>query len=402
MRRLGRQDARRLTVLSNQLAGPRPASLLDAVERLTRVQVDPTAVVDRAERLTLFSRVGPYDRDELRAMLEQPPRQLFEYRAHLIPVSDMPLQRPAMRRYPREDYTRGSYVAEWLRDNAGFRAYLLDEMRQRGPLLSRDLDDRAEVPWQTGGWNDGKNTGRMLEILWNGGDIAISRREGTQRVWDLFERVFPEAGEELPDEVAAVELLDRQLRVRGLDRAGWGSGLESASLPFRDEAEESLRADGMAVPVEVDGVRGEWLAHRDALAELDAGDWQPRTVLLGPFDPLVEDRDRTLQLFGFRFKLEIYIPVAKREFGYYVLPVLHGDRLIGRIDPVIDRKAGVLRVNAIYAEQDAPRDAWPPVEAAISELAAWLGAESVELPELPAPWKRSRATKTSRVTRGSP
>ncbi|HET6819991.1 MAG TPA: crosslink repair DNA glycosylase YcaQ family protein, partial [Candidatus Limnocylindria bacterium] len=214
MRRLSLRDARRLTILSNQLGGPRPATLLDAVQRLTRVQVDPTAVADRAERLTLFSRVGAYDRDSLRAMLEASPRQLFEYRAFLVPISDMPLQRPAMLRYPRNDYSRGSYVAEWLRDNASFRAYILDEIRRRGPLLSRELDDRADVPWQTGGWNDGKNLGRMLEILWNAGDLAISRREGTQRVWDLFERVFPEPIEELPDPVVAVELLDRQLRAR--------------------------------------------------------------------------------------------------------------------------------------------------------------------------------------------
>jgi uncharacterized protein len=386
MRRLSLRDARRLTILSNQLAGPRPATLLDAVERLTRVQVDPTAVVDRAERLTLFSRFGPFDRDEVRAMLEQPPRTLFEYRAHLIPVSDMPLQLPAMRRYPREDYTRGSYVAQWLRDNAGFRAYILDEIRRRGPLLSRDLDDRADVPWQTGGWNDGKNLGRMLEILWNAGAIAISRRDGTQRVWDLFERVFPEAGDEVSDPMAAVELLDRQLRVRGLDRPGWGHGLESASLPFRDEAEESLRADGVAVPVEIDGVAGEWLVHAEALAELDGGAWQPRTALLGPFDPLVADRDRALLLFDFRFKLEIYIPVAKREYGYYVLPILHGDRLIGRIDPAMDRRAKVLRINAVHAEPDAPPRAWRAVEAAINELGGWLGAESVVVPRLPAVW----------------
>ena len=386
MRRLSVQDARRLTILSNQLAGPRPATLLDAAKRLTRVQVDPTAVADRAERLTLFSRVGPYDRDELRAMLESPPRQLLEYRAFLVPVSDLPLQRPAMLRYPRNDYSRGSYVAEWLADNERFRTYVLDEIRQRGPLLTRDLDDRADVPWQTGGWNDGKNLGRMLEILWNAGQLAISRREGTQRVWDLFERVFPESIEELPDPMVAVELLDRQLRVRGLDRPGWGGALEAGALPFRDDAEASLRADGVAVPVEVDGLPGEWLAHAEALAELDAGAWQPRTVLLGPFDPLVADRDRALQLFDFRLLLEIYKPAAKREFGYYVLPILHGDRLIGRIDPVMDRRARVLRVNAIHAEPDAPRNAWKAIEGAMNELAEWLGAESVELPDLPAAW----------------
>ena len=396
MRRLSIQDARRLTILASQLGGPRPATLLDAVRRLTRVQVDPTQVVDRAERLTLFSRVGPYDRDALRALLEDAPRKLFEYRAFLVPVSDLPLQRPAMRRYPRNDYTRGNYVIDWLRDNAAFRAYILDEIGRRGPLLTRDLDDRADVPWQTGGWNDGKNLGRMLEILWNAGDLAIGRREGSQRVWDLFERVFPDPVEELPDPLVGVELLDRQLRVRGLDRPGWGGALEAGKLPFRDEAEESLRTDGVAVPVQVDGIPGEWLAHADALAELDGGGWQPRTVLLGPFDPLVADRDRARLLFDFDFKLEIYIPAAKRQYGYYVLPVLHGDRLIGRIDPAMDRRAALLRVNAMYAERDAPSDAWPKVEAAIRELGDWLGAEEVQLPRLPAPWSGSRPIRARR------
>jgi len=226
----------------------------------------------------------------------------------------------------------------------------------------------------------------MLEILWNAGDLAISRREGTQRVWDLFERVFPEPIEELPDPLVAVELLDRQLRVRGLDRPGWGGALEAGKLPFRDEAEASLRADGVAVLVEVDGIPGEWLAHADALAELDAGAWQPRTVLLGPFDPVVADRDRARLLFGFDFKLEIYIPVAKRQYGYYVLPILHGDRFIGRIDPVMDRKARVLRINAIHAEAHAARKDWRAVEGAIEELAGWLGAEEVDLPDLPDVW----------------
>jgi uncharacterized protein YcaQ len=387
MRTLSLEEARRLAIMAQQLGGPPPSSLLEVVERLGKVQVDPTAVVERAERLTLWSRLGAYDRDELSRLLEEPPRRLFEYVAHLIPVDDLPLHRPAMRRFPRPEYTRGRYIGEWLRDNAGFRAYILDELRSRGPLLSRDLDDRAEVPWQTGGWNDGKNLGRMLEILWQAGDIAISRREGSQRVWDLFERVLPADDGELPDEVVAVELVERQLRSRGIGPPGWGTALDYR-LPARDLGEESLRADGVAVPVSIDGLPGEWLAHAEALRELDAGEWRPRTTLLGPFDPLVSDRERAKQLFDFRFRLEIYVPAARREFGYYVLPILHGDRLVGRIDPVMDRKAGVLRVNAIYAEPDARADAWPAVESAIGELAAWLGATAVALPAaLPRIWR---------------
>jgi uncharacterized protein len=386
MRTLSVEEARRLAIMATGLAGPRPDSLLEAVERLGTVQVDPTAVVERAERLTLWSRLGAYDRDELRRMLEEPPRRLFEYRAHLIPVDDLPLHRPAMRRFPRPEYGRGRYIGEWLRDNAAFRAYILEELRSRGPLLSRDLDDRAEVPWQTGGWNDGKNLGRMLEILWQAGEIAISRREGSQRVWDLFDRVLPDDDDELPDEVVAVQLVERQLRSRGFEQPGWGTALDYR-LPARDLGEESLRADGVAVPVAIDGLPGEWLAHADALRGLDAGEWQPRTTLLGPFDPLVSDRERAEWLFDFRFRLEIYVPAAKREFGYYVLPILHGEQLVGRIDPVMNRKAGVFKVNAVYAEPDAPADAWPAIEAAIDELAEWLGATAVTLPPIPPIWR---------------
>ena len=385
--RLSLTDARRLAILGQALAGDRPRSVVEVVERLGRVQVDPTAVVERAERLQLWSRLGAYDRDELRRALEEPPRQLFEYFAFLIPVADLPLHLPAMHRYPRPEYSRGRYIKEWLADNAAFRAYLLQELKTRGPLLSRDLDDRAEVPWRTGGWNDGKNLGRMLEILWNAGEIAISRREGSQRVWDLFERVFPAgSAEPLPDEVVAIELMERQLRGRGFVAPGWGSALDYR-LPAREVGEETLTADGVAVPVTIDGLPGEWLAHAEMLAALEGSAWKPRTTLLSPFDPLVADRERAEALFGFRFRLEIYLPAAKRQYGYYVLPILDGDRLIGRIDPAFDRKGKVLRVHAVFAEPDAPPGAAPRIADAIGELATWLGAESIAIGSVEhSPW----------------
>jgi uncharacterized protein YcaQ len=356
---------------------------VEVAKLLGRIQVDPTAVVDRAERLALWSRLGTYDRDELRVALEEPPRRLFEYVGFLLPIDDLQLHRPVMERFPRQDYTRGQYVAQWLQDNASFRAYILEELKRRGPLLSRDLDDRAEVPWQTHGWNDGKNTGRMLELLWRGGDIAVTRRQGSQRVWDLFEHVVPDAEvERLPDEVVAIEVMDRQLLASGFVAPGWGTALDY-SLPAREVGEDSLRTDGVAVPVTIDGVRGEWLAHADLLEALH-GPWEPRTTLLSPFDPLISDRKRTEALFDFRFKLEIYFPAAKREFGFYVMPIMDGDRLIGRVDPVFDRKTRVLRLNSVYAEPDSSVESAERVATALGELASWLGAESVELPrELP-------------------
>lgn len=387
MRTLTLTEARRLPILGTMLAGPRPASVLEVVDRLGRVQVDPTAVVARAEQLTIWSRLGTYDRAEVKRLLEEEPRQLFEYNAFLLPVADLPMHRPAMLRSPRGEYSRGRYQRQWLADNASFRAYLLDELRSRGPLRSRDLDDRAVVPWRTGGWNDGKNLGQMLEILWRGGDIAISRREGTQRLWDLAERVLPDV-EPLADEVVAIETMERQLRALGFADPKFGTAIDYW-LPAREIGLESLLADGVAVPVAIDGLPGEWLVHAELLAALEEP-WQPRTTLLGPFDPLISDRERAEALFDFRYRLEIYVPAAKREYGYYVLPILHDDRLIGRIDPVLDRRRRILTVNAVYAEPDAPADAWPAVNRAIEELAAWIGADEIVLPPLPDPWTERR------------
>jgi hypothetical protein len=378
VRSLSTTDARRLAIMGQQLGGPRPSGLLDVVDRLGRVQVDPTSIVERAERLTLWSRLGAYDRDELRALLEEKPRALFEYNAFLLPVADLPLHRSVMRGYPPTRYTRGRYIAEWLGDNGGFRAYILGELRRRGPLRARDLDDRAEVPWQTGGWNDGKNLGRMLEILWLRGEIAIARRQGTERVWDLFERVLPaDVPDDLPDVVVAVEAMDRQLRAAGLARADFGGAMDMGRLPAREAGLESLLADGVAVPVSVAGLPGEWLAHRDGLAELDGGAWSPRTTLLGPFDPLIHDRERALAVFGFAFRFELYVPAARREYGPYTLAVLHGDRLSGRLDAALDRRRRVLEVRGAWEEAGAPRSARAATRRAVEELASWLDAEHV-------------------------
>ncbi|MDQ6682704.1 MAG: winged helix DNA-binding domain-containing protein, partial [Chloroflexota bacterium] len=262
-------------------------------------------------------------------------------------------------------------------DNAAFRAYVLGEIAARGPLRSRELDDRAEVPWQTGGWNDGKNVGRMLELLWRAGEIAIARREGAQRVWDLFERVLP-AGEPPADEIVAIELMERQLRAAGLVQSGWGTALDYR-LPGREVGEDSLRGDGIAVPVAVEGLPGEWLAQRDLLEALDQGAWEPRTTLLGPFDPLIADRERTAALFGFSYRFELYIPAARREFGPYTLVLLDGEALIGRVVAEVDRRRGELRVRGVHLVPGVAPAAGRRAERAIGELAEWLGVRPIGL-----------------------
>jgi len=189
--------------------------------------------------------------------------------------------------------------------------------------------------------------GLMLGVLNMRGEVAVVGRQGKQRIWDLAERWYPET-ETVRLPTAKRLLLERSRRALGV----W---LEKGHLHVHPEA------DDRPVP--------------------------PRTTLIGPFDRLIHDRDRAEALWDFFYRIEIYVPAAKREYGYYVLPILHVDRLIGRLDPVHDKKARVLRVNTVYAEPGAPADAWPAVRAALDDLAKWIGADEVELPRLPRPWR---------------
>ena len=366
-------EARKLAVAGQLLDSPQPRSILDVVEWLGSLQMDPTSAVARSERLVLWSRLGNYDLAEL-DRLRWETRELFDYWAHIVPASDYAIHRETMRRYPRGAYARSNYIREWLAANGGFRRYVLRELRRRGPLLSRELEDRAELPWKTGGWNDGKSLGIMLETLWDGGRIGIARRDGNERLWDIAERVFPTDAPKLPAGEIARRVLDRQLRWLGVARSDEFGRVFDGWVPGRERALKALIREGRFVGVEIEGLAGDWLAHAELL---ERGPGEPRSTLLSPFDKLVYYRDRTEELFGFRFRLEIYVPKAKREYGYFVLPFLHGHELVGRIDPLFDRKTGVLRINAVHWEPGAPKAARPALKTAVAELAEWLGAGDV-------------------------
>jgi hypothetical protein len=371
--RLTLADARRLAVAGQLLDRPQPRSILEVVEWLGSLQMDPTSAVARSERLVLWSRLGNYDVAELER-LRWESRELFDYWAHIVPASDYAIHRETMRRYPRGAYARSNYIHEWLAANTGFRRYVLRELRRRGPLRTRDLEDRAELPWKTGGWNDGKSLGIMLETLWDGGKIGVARRDGNDRLWDLAERIFPtEQPRSRAGEIAR-RVLDKQLRWLGLARPKEFGRVFDGWVPGREQALKALIGERRFVPVQVDGLTGDWLAHAELL---ERGPGEPRSTLLSPFDKLVYYRDRTEELFGFRYRLEIYVPKAKREYGYFVLPFLHGHELVGRIDPLFDRKTGVLTVNAVYWEPGAPKEARPALETAVAQLGEWLGAADV-------------------------
>ena len=382
---LSLQRARRVAVTAQLLSAPRPRSILEVVERLGSVQMDPTRAVARTEYLVLWSRLGRRFRiAELEKALWTD-RSLFEYRAYIFPTSQYPVHRETMRRYPSTDFSRHTFVRRYLRENQRFRRYVLRRLEAEGPLPSRALEDRSTVGWRTGGWNDdGRNTSMMLEVLWAKGEVMIAGRAGQERLWDLAERRLPTdvprpaVGEE------ARELIDVQLRALGISkptRFGWT--FEGARPPGWERALAGLEREGRAVRVVVDGLPGVRWAHAEVLDRA----FRPRTVLLSPFDQLIHDRARAEELFGFRFRLEIYVPKAKREYGYFVMPILHRDRVVGRLDPAFDREANVLRVRAVFAEPDAPRDAWPAIRAQIDELASWLGADGAEIGELPPVWR---------------
>jgi uncharacterized protein YcaQ len=384
-RSISHRRARQLAVTAQLLSAPRPRSILEVVESLGSVQMDPTRTVARTEHLVLWSRLGRRFRaTELERLLWQD-RSLFEYRAFIFPTSEYPVHRETMRRYPSTTFTRHEYIRTYLRENQAFRRYVLRRLRREGPLATRAFEDRSAAGWHTGGWNDdGRNTSMMLEVLWAKGEVMIAGRAGQERVWDLAERRLPADGARLGSGEEARRLLDTQLRALGIAKANrFGVTFEGARPPGWERTLAQLEHEGRAVRVRVEGLRGEWWAHGEIL------DWsfRGRTALLSPFDRLIHDRARAEALFGFRFRLEIYVPKANREYGYFVMPILHGDRVVGRLDPFFDRSANVLRINAVHAEPDAPASAWPAIRKQIDELAAWLGAGEVELPALPSVWR---------------
>jgi uncharacterized protein YcaQ len=389
--------ARRLAITRQRLSGALPTSptsndIAKLVADLGCLQLDPISVVARSHRLVLWSRLGPFDPTDL-ASLQWEERRLFEYWAHaasIVPTEDYPIHHATMRRYGKGDSPWARKVRSWLEANASLRRHVLTRLRRDGPLRARDIEDISAVGWRSGGWTTGRNVDRMLTFLWAAGKIAVARRSGQQRWWDMAERWLPSwtPRERLSDRVVVRAAAQRSLRALGVATpAHVEAHFIRGRYPGLQAVLARLRSEGAIVPMQVvdDGQTwpGEWYIHAEDLPlvdRLETGWWTPRTTLLSPFDNLICDRSRTELLFGFRYRVEIYVPKAKRKFGYYVLPILHGDRLIGRVDPVLDRDRGRLIVNRVHAEPEAPSDrgAARAVGQAITDLASYLGADRID------------------------
>ncbi len=347
-------EARRLAVRAQILDG-KASGVLDTVRRLGFLQLDPTSRIAPSHLLVLWSRLGPFDRAELDRHLWRE-RSLFEWRAFILPTEDYPLAKREMLRFPGDAGAWQRRVAAWLRDNDSFRRYVLRELRFRGALRSRDLEDRSVRPWRSAGWTADRNVTQMLGFMGTRGEVMVTRREGGQRVWDLPERVLPAS---LLRARPASERTIATRRLRSL-------GLVQSSRPYR----------GIGEPVRVEGVQREWIADPAGLDRVEEP-LRDRMTLLSPFDRLIYDRERTEDLFRFRYRTEMYTPKARREYGFYTMPILLGDRLVGRVDAGYDRKHSVLRVRAVHPE---PGTRVPKLELreVLRSLAEFLGATRVQ------------------------
>ncbi|HUP32280.1 MAG TPA: crosslink repair DNA glycosylase YcaQ family protein [Gaiellaceae bacterium] len=324
------EEARRIAIRAQALDGS-AAGVLETVRRLGFLQIDVVQPVERPQHLVLFSRLGPgYDRAELDRLLWEE-RALFEFDAFIYPLEDLPLVRARIRDFRRSRRTKSQrWVHEFLTENAAFKRYVLRELERNGPLLSRQLEDRSKGERERHRWWGARRVGLMLLSLHHYGEITVVGRQGGERLWDLTARWWPET--------ETVSIRDAE----------------------RMRAERRFRSQGVRL------VKGEWEAHPDAAD----GPVPARAVLLSPFDRLVYDRDRAEALWDFRYRLEMFVPKAKREYGYYVLPLLVGDRVVGRAEPRFDRKTGTLELLGAWGDTSR-------LDEGLEDLAAWLGAGTI-------------------------
>jgi Uncharacterized protein conserved in bacteria len=352
--RLDRSEARRIAIRAQRLDAERPKDFLELVRHLTFLQLDPTAAIAPSADLIAWSRLGSsYQPEQLKEAIERD-RTLFEHNSQDSPINPaVAMVRPTsdLRLHLAEMSTRPQYAGTraWFEANASFRDDVLDRLRSAGPLLSRDIPDTSVVPWVSTGWSNNQNVTSMLELLLARGEVAAAGRIGRQRTWDLAERIYPSGIEVVPEEEAKRIRDERRLRSLGIARA-----------VMVGEAGE---------PATVDGSTLEWRVDPEAVGKPFAG----RTALLSPFDRLIHDRVRSQDLLDFEYLLEMYKPAAKRRWGYFALPILHDDRLIGKLDATADRKRGVLEVHAIHQDVPVTAATLDAVHAEIEDLASWLG-----------------------------
>ncbi|HEU0300758.1 MAG TPA: crosslink repair DNA glycosylase YcaQ family protein [Longimicrobium sp.] len=359
----------------------RKADVLAAIRRMGTLQIDTISVVARSPYLVLWTRLGDYDPRWLDELLAE--GKLFEYWSHeacFLPIEDYPLYRHRMLDHA---WAGWRYAHKWMDAHRDDAARLLQFVRERGPVRSTDFE-RAET---RGGWWSWKPEKRMLESLFTAGELMIARREGFQRIYDLRERVLPSWDDaRLPStgEVRRTLVLE-VVRAMGIAKAKWVADYFRMDKTSTKLIPERLAEDGGLLRVPVEGWKEPAYVHpdhADTARAAAAGRLKPvLTTLLSPFDPLVWDRGRASEMFGFDYRIEVYTPAPKRVYGYYVLPILHRGKLVGRLDPKAHRKEGVFEVRKIHFEPGVrlTERLIAEVAAAVRDCARWHGTPRVEV-----------------------
>src|SRR5690606_1863778 len=320
-----------------------------------------TAAVAPSADLVFWSRLGAeYSADDLdRAIASQ---TLIELQGMLRPSADLALFRGEMEAWPGVGELAGwqENNAEWLDANEVCRVDILETLRADGPLPVRDLPDTCILPWRSSGWNNNRNVRMMIELMEARGEVAVAGREGRDRLWDLAERIYPDSPT-IPVEDARRIRAERRLAALGIARE------RTTAVPS-----EPNDVGPVGDEAAVEGAKGTWRVDPAQLGQPFRG----RTALISPLDRLVFDRKRMVELFEFDYQLEMYKPAAKRRWGYFALPILRGDELVGKLDATADIDAGVLRVDAVHDDVGLSRTARAEVDREIRQLADWLGLQT--------------------------
>jgi uncharacterized protein YcaQ len=389
---MSQRAARRLVIDAQLLGAERQGAdrrgILATVDQVIWLQLDPTSAVARSHLLVLWSRLGQYDPSDVARLIYKDHR-LFEWRAFVYPTRHLSFYRLAMRRMATHPYWQPRLA--WMRANLPLRRQILSRLRREGPLATSAFDGREAVSWHSTGWTNDRNSSQMLEFLSAEGRVLVAGRSGQERLWDLTERCVP--AKALVSTASSTKLM-RDATIRATRALGVATATQIQNmLPYtiRDSIAKtivSLERAGELVAARVasaDGtLKGRWYVHA-ADAEKIPGlerSWSGRTTLLSPFDTLIRDRARTEALFGMRYRIEIYVPQAKRQYGYFAMPILHDDELIGRIDPRVDRERDTFVVNAVHLEPGPKRDRQTAraVARTLGDLARFTGVSRVSIP----------------------
>jgi hypothetical protein len=349
------------------------------VRQIGYLQLDPTNVVARNQLLVLWSRLGRYKLSDLDQLLWRD-RELFELITFIAPMSDLPLHLLRMRAIKRGEGPYALRMTAWVRRNARLRRHVVARLRKEGPLPLSAFEDRSVHSWTSSGWSDDRNVSQMLSFLIRLGEVTIGGRAGGRRFFTLAKDWFPRVRPLAPGAASRLAT-ERALAATGIATFQELRRVYALGRFVTAEALAAAERDGAASRVEIAGLRGPYFAlTRNLGRDSREGD---RTTLLSPFDNLIIDRQRTEVLFGMRYRMEIYVPPHLRVRGFWAMPILHGDQLIGTVDPKIDRERGRLEVLRLHLERDAPRDrpTRRAIENAVDDLAAFAGASDVTWPK---------------------